>query len=402
MDALQEKIKEYTSDGPPSVGQLIALHELAKKEGVKKNELEKLIDAAVASNKESYEANRTSMDERPSFERSQDFSFEKSRVDFPERRDLFDRTATEQSTAADVLQFNRTELNFGKVDLDFGRVKGAGTQSETTDNNSIVDDKAISHQDATNLGAWESSFSETIQPEKPIDFASTPPEHQLSYDQKISEIKSSLVELNKVLLERGYPFTDEEYLNIQNQFYTKYGLPALRSLDEAIMQQPYFEPYQSVHQEAASTPPSSVNVKDDYSQSQEEIERQLQIVKQKEEEKFQQKLEEKKLLEKQTKEKATRSTFEISKLIGSTTVLAWIAAAVSFFLFPLIGIIMGIITLSKVKEANQKVTEQRLILATEDVNKLRTARSMGYIAIFIGVGKLIFTFLNYGTIFPGF
>jgi hypothetical protein len=396
MEALQEKIKEFTVDGPPSVGQLIALNELAKKEGVKKNELEKLIEAAIADNKEVYEAQRTSIDERPSFERSQEFSFEKSRVDFPERRDLFDRTETQQSSAADTLLFNRPELTFGNVDLDFG---SANEKTNLDPEYSSSPTIGIEKEELIELDILEGATvaeEEMSSKETPVELEEQPKTSQLTYDEKIGEIKSALVELNKVILERGYPFTDDEYLNIQNQLYIKHGLSPLRNLSEAIVQQPYFEPIQSVQQ---PTNTSSTTVQQEFSQSQEEIERQLQIVKQKEEEKYRKKLEEKKLLEKQTKEKATRTTFEISKLISSTIVLAWISAAVSLILFPLIGAIMGIITLSKVKEANQKVIDQNLVLATEDLNKLKTARTLGYIALFLGIGKLIFTFLNYGTIF---
>jgi hypothetical protein len=386
MEALKEKIYEYTLDGPPSVGQLIALQELAKKVGVNKNDLEKLIEEAVASNKVAYEALRTSIDNRPSYERPSDVTFEKSRMDFPERRDLFDRQETKQSTASDELLFNRPELTFGKVELDFG------TSQTTADKfTSDKDSGSILKNEPIGIPVVEQK-EETVDSKHPVK--ETPPENiPLSYDQKIAEIKGALIELNQVIIERGYPFSEEEYLHIQNQLYAKYGLPPLRSLTEAIVHQPTFD---APKIQAPSSPASDVQA---FTQSQEEIERQLKIVKQKEEEKYRQKLEEKKLMDKQSNETANRSTFEVSKSIGSTAVLGWIAAGVSILLFPFIGVIMGIVTISKAKEVEKKVVAQNLVLATEDVNKLKTSRTMGLIAIFVGVGKLIFMLINYGSLY---
>ena len=48
MENLINKIKEYTKDGSPGVGRLIELGDLAKTVGVKKSELEKLINNALA------------------------------------------------------------------------------------------------------------------------------------------------------------------------------------------------------------------------------------------------------------------------------------------------------------------------------------------------------------------
>ena len=62
MQELIDKIKEYTIDGHPGVGQIIELSDIAKKHGVKKTELEKLIVQQLAAAKdetepESYEEN---------------------------------------------------------------------------------------------------------------------------------------------------------------------------------------------------------------------------------------------------------------------------------------------------------------------------------------------------------
>jgi hypothetical protein len=393
MEALQDKVKEFTRDGPPSVGQLIALNELAKKEGVKKNELDKLIEEAVAANKLVYETQRASIDDRPSFDRPKDVTFEKSRMDFPERRDLFDHQQTKQSTASDELMFNRPELTFGNVELDFSDSKNTASAQQI-----VVD--PLPESETTSIDFRSVSEVDTrIDQKQPVEFTSIPLEHQLSYDQKISEIKSALEEINQVIIERGYPFLDEEYLNIQNQLYAKYGLPPLRSIRDSIVQQPHFDQPKIPSYQESTTPISPASDTHQFAQSQEEIERQLQIVKQKEEEKYKQKLEEKKLVEKQSKETSNRSTFEVSKSIGTIAVLGWIAAGVSILLFPLIGVIMGIVTLSKVKELERKVTTQNLVLAAEDVTKLKTARTIGLIAVFVGAGKLVFLWLNFGTIF---
>ena len=46
---LINKIKEFTQDGPPGVGQRIELADIAKKVGVKRVELDKLIDKTIAN-----------------------------------------------------------------------------------------------------------------------------------------------------------------------------------------------------------------------------------------------------------------------------------------------------------------------------------------------------------------
>ncbi len=51
MEILLNKIKEYTIDGSPGVGQLIELQDIAKKEKVTRATLEKMIDQAIEANK---------------------------------------------------------------------------------------------------------------------------------------------------------------------------------------------------------------------------------------------------------------------------------------------------------------------------------------------------------------
>lgn len=141
MEELINKLKEFTQDGPPGVGQRIELSDLAKKVGVKRVELEKLIDKAVANggnvmtpsvaelNKLSEEVpeeekSEERVFERPTNERSRMTEYE--RPDLDSARESFEkelkiRQQLEQDKLYEVApEIEQPDVVFPELNVTFG------------------------------------------------------------------------------------------------------------------------------------------------------------------------------------------------------------------------------------------------------------------------------------------
>jgi hypothetical protein len=86
MEELINKLKEFTQDGPPGVGQRIELSDIAKKVGVKRVELEKLINEFIAKKSVEEPVQESIVEEAES-----DSTKEKQTTDNPFERPLEDR-----------------------------------------------------------------------------------------------------------------------------------------------------------------------------------------------------------------------------------------------------------------------------------------------------------------------
>ncbi len=139
MEELINKIKEFTQDGPPGVGQRIELADLAKKVGVKRVELEKLIDKTIAEKENLGNLNETSqiteepvvqekvtdsLFDRPAEERFRMAEYERpdmdaARVSFEKELNLRQQLE-EEKLAASSIEFEKPDIVFPELDVTFG------------------------------------------------------------------------------------------------------------------------------------------------------------------------------------------------------------------------------------------------------------------------------------------
>lgn len=140
MEELINKVKEFTQDGPPGVGQRIELGDLAKKAGVKRTELEKLIDKAivnrgsllspsVAADAQELQIKEERLENRL-FDRPVEESFRVTEYERPDmdaarvsfEKELILRKQQEQEKVDERAdEIEQPEVVFPKLDVTFGR-----------------------------------------------------------------------------------------------------------------------------------------------------------------------------------------------------------------------------------------------------------------------------------------
>lgn len=132
MQQLVEKIKEFTKDGSPSVGQWIELTDLAKKAGVKKTEMERMVEDVLTNLKEGKEESIQEDQEIKEVSPEIGFEFPRpeqfDRPDPDEMRNAFEkemlerRQKEERKLEADVPEFERPEITFPELEVTFNKV----------------------------------------------------------------------------------------------------------------------------------------------------------------------------------------------------------------------------------------------------------------------------------------
>jgi hypothetical protein len=464
MENLLQKIKEYTAQGSPSVGQLIELNDLAKKVGVKRNELDKLIIQHVAEQKQDdfqrnhIIQNRTDYsdstrnletqrpifeDRRAFFERKEDenrnfdassfgtSTFEKKEVSYEETNRNFEnanktsvknthypdskerekevieeqnKTKNAALTVEQKLANVTTELHLA---VNARKIQGlrAYTENEFFELTNVIRQKYNLHTlqkpiMVEEIEEIEIEEAPTIQPvefdahldeDLKIDaFEFEEPvlnESKLSYDQKIGEIKKEIQRINASNFFNGYAIKIEEYIALHNQLFEKHGLHKIKRIEECIVPLPEVDVTKSPQ---TKNPTQQYEQTSSYSQSKEEIERQLNIVKKKEAEKqaeFEKKERQKKQLEElNNKEKAKQI---LTNDIKGSRVMAFVALGLSLFIVAIAGIILGGITLIRLGEQKKKLTD---IGANQDksiTSILNIARTVAIFAFIVGLFQML-------------
>jgi len=464
MENLLQKIKEYTAQGSPSVGQLIELNDLGKKVGVKRNELDKLITQYVAEQKQD------DFERNPIIQNHIDYSdstrnIETQRPIFEDRRAIFERKEDENrnfdASTFGTSTFERKEVSYEETNRNFENANKTSVknthypdskerekevieeQNKTKNAHLTLEQKlanvttelhlAVNARKIQGLKAYtENEFFEltniirqkyglhklqkpTIVEEiEEIEIEEVPTiqavefdaqldddlkinafeyeepvlnDSKLSYDQKIGEIKKEIQRINASNFFNGYAIKTEEYIALHNQLFEKHGLPKIKRIEECIVPLPEVDVKKS---EQTKTPTQQYEQTSSYSQSKEEIERQLNIVKKKEAEKqaeFEKKERQKKQLEElNNKEKAKQI---LTNDIKGSRVMAFVALGLSLFIVAIAGVILGGITLIRLGEQKKKLTD---IGANQDksiTSILNIARTVAIFAFIVGLFQLI-------------
>lgn len=132
MQELLNKITEFTKDGSPTVGQWIELTDLAKKSGLKKSEMEKMVEESLAKNKEIKEDIIQEKQELTDYSKSEKFSYQRQenfeRPDFTEERDSFElemlqRRDQETKSEDNKITFNQPEVVFPELNVEFNKTE---------------------------------------------------------------------------------------------------------------------------------------------------------------------------------------------------------------------------------------------------------------------------------------
>jgi hypothetical protein len=464
MENLLQKIKEYTAQGSPSVGQLIELNDLAKKVGVKRNELDKLITQYVAEQKQD------DFQRNPIIQNRTDYSdstrnAETQRPIFEDRRAIFERKEDENrnfdSSSFGTSTFEKKVVSYEETNRNFENANKTSVknthypdskerekevideQNKTKNATLTVEQKlanvatelhlAVNARKIQGLKAYtENEFFELtniirqkyglhklqkpimVEEIEEIEIEEAPTiqavvfdahldddlkvdafefeepvlnDSKLSYDQKIGEIKKEIQRINASNFFNGYAIKIEEYIALHNQLFEKHGLPKIKRIEECIVPLPEVDVTKSTQ---TKNPTQQYEQTSSYSQSKEEIERQLNIVKKKEAEKqaeFEKKERQKKQLEElNNKEKAKQI---LTNDIKGSRVMAFVALGLSLFIVAIAGVILGGITLIRLGEQNKKLTN---IGANQDksiMSILNTARTVAIFAFIVGLFQLI-------------
>ena len=172
-----------------------------------------------------------------------------------------------------------------------------------------------------------------------------------------------------------------------NQLFEKHGLPKIKRVEECIVPLPEVDLTKSTQ---TKNPTQQYEQTSSYSQSKEEIERQLNIVKKKEAEKqaeFEKKERQKKQLEElNNKERAKQI---LTNDIKGSRVMAFVALGLSLFIVAIEGVILGGITLIRLGEQKKKLTD---IGANQDksiTSILNIARTVAIFAFIVGLFQLL-------------
>ena len=464
MENLLQKIKEYTSQGSPSVGQLIELNDLAKKVGVKRNELDKLITQYVAEQKQD------DFQRNPIIQNNIDYSdstrnLETQRPIFEDRRAIFERKEDENrnfdASSFGTSTFERKEVSYEETNRNFEnanktsvknthypdskeREKEIIEEHNKTKNAALTIEQklanvttelhlAVNARKIQGLKAYtENEFFELtniirqkyglhklqkpiiVEEIEEIEIEEAPTiqavvfdahldedlkidtfeyeepvlnESKLSYDQKIGEIKKEIQRINASNFFNGYAIKIEEYIALHNQLFEKHGLHKIKRIEECIVPLPEVDVTKSPQ---TKNPTQQYEQSSSYSQSKEEIERQLNIVKKKEAEKqaeFEKKERQKKQLEElNNKEKAKQI---LTNDIKGSRVMAFVALGLSLFIVAIAGIILGGITLIRLGEQKKKLTD---IGANQDksiTSILNIARTVAIFAFIVGLFQML-------------
>lgn len=464
MEELLQKIKEHTSQGSPSVGQLIELNDLAKKAGVKRNELEKLITESVAKQKLDDFERKSPLSSSTDFTDSSR-TIEPQRPVFEDRRDIFERKIEEDrnfdSSSFGTSTFEKKEVSYDEINKNFENASKTGVKSSHYPDSKerekeLLEEKnkqqnaaltveqklalvskelqlAVNARKIQGLPAYtEQQFFDLtnifrkkyglhkleepiiVEKEEPIvqkeEEETTPiqvelneemeaetiniqqpskKEAELSYDKKIGEIKKELQNINASNFFNNYAVKAEEYIALHNTLFEKYGLPKIKSLEECIIPLPELSISKNFSpKKETKTPPTQE--KSNYTQSQEEIERQLNIVKKKEAEK-QAEFEKKERIKKQLEELNTleRSRQMVINDLKSTRVMAFVALGLSLFIVPIAGVILGGITMIRLGEFKKKLQDVGLAQNKETETIFNVARFVSIGAFAIGAFKML-------------
>jgi len=461
MENLLQKIKEYTANGSPSVGQLIELNDLGKKVGIKRNELDKLISEHVAAQKQDdfarkpvitaptdyRDANRNLETQRPIFEDRREFferkeeenrnfdsnsfgtsTFEKKEVSFEETNRNFENAnktgvkntnypdskereaeinqahnkTTPQLTIEEKIAFVSKELQLA---VNARRIQGlaAYTEKEFFEITNHIRQKYGLHKLKEPLVEVEKEtveieeappikavvFDEHLDDELKVDaFEYDEPlkkETPVSYDQIMAIIKKEIQSINASNFYNGYKATKEEYVALHNSFFEKYGLQKIYRIEECVV------PFPEVTQEVPKTEKKEEPVTNtNYTQSKEEVARQLEILRKKEAEK-QADLEKKVRLKKISEELEVKrkSKEAILNDLKSTRILAFVALGLSAFFIAIAGVVLGGITLIRLTELQKKIKNAELSGNKETEQLFNTIRWVSIAAFVIGMFKLL-------------
>ncbi len=466
MENLLQKIKEYTAQGSPLVGQLIELNDLAKKVGVKRNELDKLITQYVAEQKQDDFQRSPIIQNRTDYSNSTR-NVETQRPIFDDRRAIFERKEDENrnfdSSSFGTSNFERKEVSYEETNRNFENANKTSVKNTHYPDSKEREKEVIEEQNKTKNAALtveqklanvttelhlavnarkiqglraytENEFFEltnvirqkyglhtlqkpimveeieeieieieeapTIQPvefdanlddDLKVDaFEFEEPllnDSKLSYDQKIGEIKKEIQRINASNFFNGYAIKIEEYIALHNQLFEKHGLPKIKRVEECIVPLPEVDLTKSTQ---TKNPTQQYEQTSSYSQSKEEIERQLNIVKKKEAEKqaeFEKKERQKKQLEElNNKERAKQI---LTNDIKGSRVMAFVALGLSLFIVAIAGVILGGITLIRLGEQKKKLTD---IGANQDksiTSILNIARTVAIFAFIVGLFQLL-------------
>lgn len=132
MQELLDKIKEFTIDGSPSVGQWIELGDLAKKHGIAKTEMEKMVSKALekpAMPKPEFVEDKENIRNEYSFDRDREYvrpDLELSRANFEremlERRER-DALMFNRDEESSIPEIEQPEVTFPELNVDFDQTK---------------------------------------------------------------------------------------------------------------------------------------------------------------------------------------------------------------------------------------------------------------------------------------
>jgi len=230
METLINKIKEFTQDGPPGVGQLIELNDLAKKVGIKKSELEKLITEAnfaknrkepVTENEETEIEDISSSDFDPdpvrNFDRPAAQNYEMptyERPDLDSARDSFEaEMKLRQESEKDKLEsntptFDQPEVVFPELNVTFGDKEKEEMQPDKPDMEHLEMPEIVQEDFKSE---FETPVMETqeIHINKPVfeEPKSTPKptENTITFEPQVEE---TTIENNEEELEDDFTFTE--------------------------------------------------------------------------------------------------------------------------------------------------------------------------------------------------
>jgi hypothetical protein len=461
MENLLQKIKEYTANGSPSVGQLIELNDLGKKVGIKRNDLDKLISEHVAAQKQDDFA-RKPVITAPTDYRDASRNLENQRPIFEDRREFFERKEEENrnfdSNSFGTSTFEKKEVSFEETNRNFENANKTGVKNTNYPDSKereaeinkahnqttpllTIEEKialvskelqlAVNARRIQGLAAYTEKeffeitnqirqkyglhklkesiaeikkeaveieeaptikavvFDEHLDDDLKVDsFEFDEPlkkETPVSYDQIMGIIKKEILSINASNFYNGYKVTKEEYVALHNTFFEKYGLQKIYRIEECVV------PFPEVTQEVPKTekkeePVSNTN----YTQSKEEVARQLEILRKKEVEKqaeLEKKVRQKKLLEEMDAKIKTK-TLLLNEL-KATRILAFVSLGLSVLISGIAGVILGGITLIRLGELQKKIRTSEVSGNTETTQLLNTIRWVGVVAFAIGAVKTL-------------